>query len=62
VWVLSWKATFRVHQKASQLAQRAFIAVLIHGLGPVGLDGVMAVALTENVGSWRVMAKTGTRS
>ena len=37
------------------------IAVLAHGLGPVGLDRVMAVAMTENIGSWRVMEKAGMR-
>jgi RimJ/RimL family protein N-acetyltransferase len=39
----------------------AVIAVLAHGLGPVGLDGVMAVAMQENIGSWRVMEKSGMR-
>lgn len=39
----------------------AAIAVLAHGLGPVGLDSIMAVALPENVGSWRVMEKAGMR-
>lgn len=37
------------------------IAVLAHALTAVGLEGVMAVALPENVGSWRVMEKTGMR-
>jgi RimJ/RimL family protein N-acetyltransferase len=40
-------------------ATEAVVAVLAHGLGPVGLDRVMAVALPENVGSWRVMEKAG---
>jgi RimJ/RimL family protein N-acetyltransferase len=39
----------------------AAIAVLAHGLGPIGLDSIMAVAHAENVGSWRVMEKTGMR-
>jgi RimJ/RimL family protein N-acetyltransferase len=39
----------------------AVVAVLAHGLGPVGLGRVMAVALSENVGSWRVMEKAGMR-
>jgi [ribosomal protein S5]-alanine N-acetyltransferase len=39
----------------------AAIAVLAHGLGPVGLDTIMAVAVPENVGSWRIMEKAGMR-
>jgi ribosomal-protein-alanine N-acetyltransferase len=39
----------------------AVIAVLAHGLGPVGLDRIMAVAMPENTGSWRVMEKAGMR-
>jgi len=39
----------------------AAIAVLAHGLGPVGLDRIMAVAMPENVGSWRIMEKAGMR-
>jgi RimJ/RimL family protein N-acetyltransferase len=39
----------------------AVIAVLGHALGSVGLDRVMAVALPENIGSWRVMEKAGMR-
>jgi [ribosomal protein S5]-alanine N-acetyltransferase len=39
----------------------AVIAVLAHGLGPVGLDRIMAVAMPENIGSWRVMEKAGMR-
>jgi [ribosomal protein S5]-alanine N-acetyltransferase len=42
-------------------ATEAVIAVLAHGLGPVGLDRAMAVALPENVGSWRVMEKARMR-
>lgn len=42
-------------------ATEAVVAVLGHGLGPVGLERVMAVALPENVGSWRVMEKAGMR-
>jgi RimJ/RimL family protein N-acetyltransferase len=39
----------------------AVIAVLAHGLGPVGLEAIMAVVVPENVGSWRVMEKAGER-
>jgi ribosomal-protein-alanine N-acetyltransferase len=39
----------------------AVIAVLAHGLGPVGLDRIMAVAMPENTGSWRVMENAGMR-
>jgi len=39
----------------------AVIAVLAHGLGPVGLDAIMAVVVPENAGSWRVMEKAGMR-
>ena len=39
----------------------AATAVLAHGLGPVGLDRIMAVVVPENVGSWRVMEKAGMR-
>jgi RimJ/RimL family protein N-acetyltransferase len=35
--------------------------VLAHGLGPVGLDCIMAVVVPQNVGSWRVMEKAGMR-
>jgi [ribosomal protein S5]-alanine N-acetyltransferase len=42
-------------------ATEAVIAVLAHGLGPVGLDRIMAVAMAENIGSWRVMEKAGLR-
>jgi RimJ/RimL family protein N-acetyltransferase len=42
-------------------ATEAVVGVLGHGLGSVGLDRVMAVALPENVGSWRVMEKAGMR-
>ena len=42
-------------------ATEAVIAVLAHGLGPVGLNQIMAVAMPENVGSWRVMEKAGMR-
>jgi hypothetical protein len=37
------------------------IAVLGHGLGPRGLDRIVAVAMQDNVGSWRVMEKSGMR-
>ena len=43
------------------IATEAAIAVLAHGLGSIGLDSIMAVALPENVGSWRVMEKAGMR-
>jgi [ribosomal protein S5]-alanine N-acetyltransferase len=39
----------------------AAIAVLAYGLGPVGLDRIMAVAMPENTGSWRIMEKAGMR-
>jgi RimJ/RimL family protein N-acetyltransferase len=39
----------------------AAVAVLAHGLGLVGLDRIMAVAMLENVGSWRIMEKAGMR-
>jgi [ribosomal protein S5]-alanine N-acetyltransferase len=42
-------------------ATEAAIAVLAHGLGPIGLENIMAVAMPENVGSWRVMEKAGMR-
>ena len=42
-------------------ATEAVIAVVAHGLGPLGLDSVMAVIVPENVGSWRVMEKAGLR-
>ena len=40
-------------------ATEAATAVLAHGLGPLGLDCIMAVVVPENVGSWRVMEKAG---
>jgi RimJ/RimL family protein N-acetyltransferase len=42
-------------------ATEAVIAVLAHGLGPVGLDRIMAVAMSANIGSWRVMEKARMR-
>lgn len=42
-------------------ATEVVIAVLAHALTALGLEGVMAVALPENVGSWRVMEKAGMR-
>jgi RimJ/RimL family protein N-acetyltransferase len=42
-------------------ATEAAIAVIGYGLGPVGLAAIMAVAVPENVGSWRVMEKAGMR-
>jgi RimJ/RimL family protein N-acetyltransferase len=38
-------------------ATEALIAVLTHGLGPVGLDRVIGLVVPENVGSWRAMEK-----
>ena len=35
--------------------------MLGHGLGPLGLDRIVAVAMQDNVGSWRVMKKSGMR-
>lgn len=35
--------------------------MLGHGLGTVGLESLLAVVEPENVGSWRVMEKTGMR-
>ena len=37
------------------------IALLGHGVGPLGLDRIVAVAIQDNVGSWRVMEKSGMR-
>ena len=42
-------------------ATEAAVAVLTQGLGPIGLGSIMAVALPENIGSWRVMEKAGMR-
>jgi len=42
-------------------ATEAAVAVLAYGLGPLGLDRIMAVAEPANVGSWRVMEKIGMR-
>jgi RimJ/RimL family protein N-acetyltransferase len=42
-------------------ATEAATAVLAHAIGPLGLDEVMAVATSDNVGSWRVMEKAGMR-
>lgn len=42
-------------------ATEVVIAVLAHALTAVGLEGVMSVALPENVASWRVMEKAGMR-
>jgi ribosomal-protein-alanine N-acetyltransferase len=39
----------------------AAVAVLSHGLGTLKLDAIMAVAMPENVGSWRIMQKAGMR-
>lgn len=42
-------------------ATEAATAVLAHALGPVGLERVIAVAIPENVPSWRVLEKIGMR-
>ena len=42
-------------------ATEAAIAVIGHGLGPVGLAAIMAVVVPDNIGSWRVMEKAGMR-
>ena len=42
-------------------ATEAAGAVVSYGLGPLGLDSVMAVVVPENIGSWRVMEKIGMR-
>jgi ribosomal-protein-alanine N-acetyltransferase len=42
-------------------ATESAAAVLGYGLGPLGLDSIMAVVVPENVGSWRVMEKIGMR-
>jgi [ribosomal protein S5]-alanine N-acetyltransferase len=42
-------------------ATEAAIAVIGHGLGPAGLTAIMAVAVAENIGSWRVREKAGMR-
>ena len=42
-------------------ATEAAIAVLAHGLGPLGLGCIIAVAMPDNIGSWKVMEKAGMR-
>lgn len=42
-------------------ATEAVIAVLAHGLRTLSLDRIMAVAMPENIGSWRAMEKAGMR-
>src|SRR5205085_11918113 len=42
-------------------ATEAVVAVLVHAFGALGLEGVMAVVLPDNFGSWRVMEKAGMR-
>ena len=32
-----------------------------HGLGSIGLDRIVALAMADNVGSWRVTEKSGMR-
>ena len=39
----------------------AAIACLAEGLGPLGLERIVAFALPPNVGSWRIMEKAGMR-
>jgi [ribosomal protein S5]-alanine N-acetyltransferase len=39
----------------------AAVAILAHGLGPVGLSQIIAICIPENVGSWRIMEKAGMR-
>jgi len=39
----------------------AATAVLAHGLRTVGLDEVIAICFPDNIGSWRIMEKAGTR-
>ena len=39
----------------------AAIACLAHGFGPIGLEEIIAICFPENVGSWRVMEKSGMR-
>lgn len=39
----------------------AAIACLRQGLGPLGLDAVIAICFPENIGSWRIMEKSGMR-
>ncbi|MEA2662055.1 MAG: hypothetical protein QOH08_1627 [Chloroflexota bacterium] len=39
----------------------AAVACLAHGLGPIGLDRIIAICFPDNVGSWRVMEKAGMR-
>jgi RimJ/RimL family protein N-acetyltransferase len=39
----------------------AVMAVLAHGFGQLGLGCIIAVAMPDNVGSWRVMEKAGMR-
>ena len=42
-------------------ATEAAVAVLAHGLGPIGLDSVIALVMPENIGSCRVAEKAGMR-
>lgn len=39
----------------------AAVAVLAYGLRTVGLERIVAFAIPENVGSWRIMEKAGMR-
>lgn len=43
------------------IGTEAAVAVLAHGLGQVGMNRIVAVAMSENTGSWRVMEKAGMR-
>ncbi len=52
---------FARHAWNKGYATEAAVAVVAYGLGLVGLDRIMAVALPGNIGSWRVMEKAGMR-
>ena len=39
----------------------AAVAILAHGLGPLGLSNIIAICVPANVGSWRIMEKAGMR-
>lgn len=39
----------------------AAIACLADGLGPIGLERIIAICFPENVGSWRVIEKADLR-
>jgi RimJ/RimL family protein N-acetyltransferase len=52
---------FNMASWGSGYATEAAMAVLAYGLGPVGLDRVIALVVPENIGSWRVLEKIGMR-